>query len=213
MTDDKASRSQGMAKRQRRLFERLIDDLAHKAAYSRYGFFWIAFLSFLENTVLLFAVEPLFIPLMALHPQRTYRIATALLLGSVAGAVVTYGFGYLLFDLYGQAFVALFDSPQHFEQIKTDISDNGFLAIFLIGITPIPFQLGTLGAGVVGYNFAAFIAAVLISRAIRYYAQAVLVRWLGMQAHYWIERNKITFLVLCVIIVAAAMAYAGFLAG
>jgi len=62
-------------------------------------------------------------------------------------------------------------------------------AILLVGVTPIPFQAATLGAGGAGYPIPLFVLATLVARGIRYYGLALLVRLLGDRAQTVWERH------------------------
>ena len=184
------------------LFSRLI----HRAVCSRYSFLWFALISFLENTVVFIAIEPFVIPLMAVHHARTFFIATALLTGSIAGAIAAYFFGYFLFDTVGGGLISWLGVGEAYEEALARISEHGFAALFIIGVTPVPFQLGTLAAGVTGYSMPLFLLSVCLARSLRYYALALVVKWLGKGAEAWIGRHKVAFVVASFALIALFIA-------
>ena len=78
--------------------------------------------------------------------------------------------------------MALIGGQEAFEDFKVFMQAHGFWAILVAGVTPIPFQIAVLASGITGYALPGFIAAVLISRGLRYLGMAALVSWLGADA-------------------------------
>ena len=79
------------------------------------------------------------------------------------------------------------DAYQSFQQF---FSRHGFLAILLVGVLPIPFQVAMISAGLAGYPLHLFAAAV-IARALRYYGLAWLVQRFGEHALGLWKRNAL----------------------
>jgi len=156
---------------------------------TKWGMFWLGVLAMLESTIIPVTIELFAAPLMAVT-RRPYLIAHVILIGTLAGALVGYAAGALLNEPVIEPALAAMGWLDEYAGIKDDIRENGFWAVFLIGLTPIPFQIGTVGAGVVGYPIHLFVLAVLISRAIRYYAVAVIVDLLGRRAKKFIEQYQ-----------------------
>ena len=160
----------------------------------------------LEGTAVLFPLEPLFLPVMIARKSRAWVIALFLLVGNVAGAAMMYALGAWLAEPVIEPFVQFLDAADDYQQASEDLSEHGFLSLFLIGITPFPFQLGTAAAGAVGYPFGAFIVAVTLSRGLRYFALAALIMAVGASAKEFIERHEVSiFLAGIVVFVAVAV--------
>ena len=66
--------------------------------------------------------------------------------------------------------------------------DANFFAVFLAGLTPIPYKVITLSAGVFGVNLPVFVAASVLSRGLRFYAVAGLIRVFGEPIRDFIDR-------------------------
>lgn len=173
---------------------------------SDWMFLWLGVLAFLENTILLVAIEPLFIPVMAAQRSRAPLIAAVLVGGCLLGALATYWLAQALYEPVVQPFLEQMNLAADFEKVQGDVQERGFLAMFLIGVTPVPFQLGTIASGVIGLSLPAFIAAVTLSRAIRYGLLAILVMWLGRRAEKVLEKYELEILIGFLVLFAGIFA-------
>jgi membrane protein YqaA with SNARE-associated domain len=160
-----------------------------RLAESRIG---VAVLSFLESTVVPIPLETIIAPLMVSYTARAITIATAALVGCLLGSAVFYWVGRLALDpVVLPVLQALGLEPQFAELQEELASDaNAFVAVLLISLSPAPMQLATLGAGTVGANFLFYLAAIAVSRGVRYYGLAVLCRLIGERiAHFRIPKR------------------------
>lgn len=176
---------------------------AHALLYSRLMPLWLVVLSFLENTILLFPVEPLFIPAMAMRRRWAFAYAGLLTFGCVLGALATYWIAAAAFEPLVEPAMQAGGIMDDFETVRDDIKERGFWALFIVGISPIPFQLGTVGAGVVGMSLPEFAAAIALSRGVRYVALAALVYAVGWQAQDLIKRYETELIIGSLILFVA----------
>jgi len=149
---------------------------------SRYGLTLLGTMSFLETIIVPIPIELILIPYMAATPNRIWRIATAALAGCVTAAIVGYGVGGLLYESVGQWFIDTFDYQSRFQGFQAYFERHGFVAVVIVGILPIPFQLAMIAAGVASYSLVLFVAATILARGIRYYGLAWLVARFGERA-------------------------------
>ncbi|MCF6180189.1 MAG: DedA family protein, partial [Geopsychrobacter sp.] len=82
-----------------------------------------------------------------------------------------------------------------------------FWTVFAAGFTPIPYKVFTISAGAFGINLPVFILASLISRSLRFYLIAGLLRIYGDRARSFIERyfNLLTLAALLLFGLAVAL--------
>ncbi|MCQ0090978.1 YqaA family protein [Roseovarius sp. M141] len=140
----------------------------------------LATLSFAESTVVPIPLETIVVPLMIGHPRRALRIALAIWLGCLVGATLFYSVGLLLADPVVHPVLRAVGLEDEFRKISDDLSGGGFFwTIFLVSFSPVPMQLATLGAGTVGGNPLIFVAAIALSRGVRYFGLAVLAQLVG----------------------------------
>lgn len=163
-------------------------------------------LGFLEGSFVLAAMEPLFIPLMASRGRSAWVIALALLVGNVAGGLLMYGLGALMAEPVIEPFIRWMGAMESYTETMETLKENGFKTLFMIGITPFPYQVGTAAAGAVQYPLLPFLLAITLARGLRYFALAGLVMIIGARAQAWIaEHEKLimaTGLVLFVVLFA-----------
>jgi membrane protein YqaA with SNARE-associated domain len=163
---------------------------SRRIADSRWGDFGLFFASFSETTVVPVPMEVILIPHMAANRHRIWWLATVTLLGCLAGAVLGYAVGLLLFDTLGQWALDAFGWREDFEVFRQWFERIGFLAIVALGIVPIPFQTAMLLAGLTHYSFFLFVAAAVLARGIRYYGLAALVLAVGPYAETLWRRHS-----------------------
>ena len=149
---------------------------------SPHGLAWLGVLSALETIILPIPIELIMVPYMLARPQRIWLIAGVTLLGCVVGSLIGYTVGFFLFDSIGQPLLEWMNAQDAYDSFEKKFDDNGFLAILAIGVTPVPFQVALLAAGIAGYSMPLFLAAVGIARGLRYFGLALLVWLVGERA-------------------------------
>jgi membrane protein YqaA with SNARE-associated domain len=188
-------------------------ECARRLSQSRKGLWMIGVLSFLESTVLPFAIEIVLIPYMLARRDILWRIATVTTVGCLIGAAFGYGIGYFLYNSFGTWLVESLGWQQQFEDTRSWFESNGFWAVLAIGITPVPFQVAMLAAGAMKYSIAMFLLATAIARGIRYFGLALLVRLFGDRALDLWNRHKVPVAAGLTVVVVAVVAAQVFLGG
>ncbi|MEE2879451.1 MAG: VTT domain-containing protein [Pseudomonadota bacterium] len=164
-------------------------------------------IGFVENTIVVVPMEPLFVPLMALRRKTAWMVAAALLLGNVLGGLLMYWLGAALAEEAIQPLVSMLDAEDTYQQTMEKLKTDGFATLFMIGITPFPFQVGVAAAGAAGYNLVLFTLAVALSRSIRYFLLAGLVMLVGDKAEKMLKDHELELTIVGVILFAAFVVY------
>jgi len=138
--------------------------------------------SMLEAVIVPIPLELLLIPLFLIEQRRLWQLAAAALAGCLAGALAGYGLGAWLFDSLGVGLLQFAGGQDAFATFSDTLKQDGFMAIVMVGITPVPFQVAMLAAGAVGYSLWLFMLASAIGRGVRYFGLALLVRLTGKRA-------------------------------
>lgn len=160
-------------------------------ADSNYVLLAIFVASFLESLIIPIPLELILIPLFMHQRDRLWSIATMTLLGCLLGASVGYGIGFWFFDEAGDTILTWLGYHDAFEDFSTRFNEHGFATLLLVGVSPIPFQVGMLSAGSAEYPYGLFMLAALIARGIRYYGLALLVYWFGEAVlRWWQQYNR-----------------------
>lgn len=144
------------------------------------GLRMVALFGFLESTVLPAPLEAITVPLMLHRPGRAYRVAAALWIGLILGALSFYLLGRALYEPAVGPILDMLDLQRDFERLADRLTGQHlFWVLFLASLAPTPLQLATLGAGFVKADPVVFLTAVAAARAIRYFGVAWLCRVFG----------------------------------
>ncbi|WP_084395649.1 YqaA family protein [Henriciella aquimarina] len=162
---------------------------------------------FVENTAVVVPMEPLFLPLMAMRRRTAWLVAAALLLGNVLGGLLMYWLGAFFAEHAIQPLVTMLDAQDAYQQTLRKMQEDGFMTLFMVGITPFPFQVGTAAAGAAGYSIPLFIVAVTVSRSFRYFAEAGLVMLVGDRAEELMKKHELELTAVGLILFAAFCVY------
>jgi len=173
-----------------------------KFTKSRLAYPFIFVLCFLESIIFPFPQEVFMIPMMASDRDRIFKIAWFALLGSLLGAIVAYFIGMYLFESIGMYILNLYGLYETFTNFSNQVSEYGFLYVFVGGFTPVPFKIVTLSSGFIGINFLIFIAASIISRSIRFFLIGYIIWKFGEDIMKSFEKRLNTYLILFLIFIS-----------
>lgn len=169
---------------------KLTEEISGLVEQSRFREAALGLLSFLESTVLPIPLEVVLLPYLVAHRDRAWRAATAVTLGCILGALLGYAIGAGALAGPGDWLRSvMIDSPS--DDFESRFREGGFLAILLTGISPAPFQIAMLAAGATGYPLGLYLAAVILSRGLRYFGLVGLVLVFGGERaeRFW-ERSR-----------------------
>jgi len=134
--------------------------------------------------------DPLLMALCLGAPKRSLRFASIATLASVAGGVLGYLIGALAWTALSGFFFSYVPgvTPEAFQSIQEFYSRYDFFAVFLAGLTPIPYKVFTLSAGVFAINFPVFVLASVLSRGLRFFVVSGLIYLYGPAIGRFIDR-------------------------
>ena len=145
--------------------------------------------SFVESSFFPIPPDILLIPMILARPHEAWRLAALCTLASVAGGLLGYAIGYFLFDAIGRPILEFYGRMDRYEALKTAFDHWGVWIIILKGMTPIPYKLITIAAGVAQFKLGLFVAASIVSRSLRFFLIAALLWWFGDSVREFIERR------------------------
>jgi membrane protein YqaA with SNARE-associated domain len=134
--------------------------------------------------------DPLLIALCLGAAARSLRFAAAATVASVIGGIIGYGLGAGLWHVAEGWFFAYVPgvTPEAFASVQGLYDRYDFWAVFLAGLTPIPYKVFTLSAGVFAVNFPVFVIASVLSRGLRFFLLAGLIYRFGPPIARFIDR-------------------------
>jgi membrane protein YqaA with SNARE-associated domain len=154
-------------------------------------------LSFAESSFFPVPPDPLLLALCLGAPRRSFRFAVLATVGSVLGGVLGYAIGAGAWSVAQDLFFNYVPgvTPEAFDRVRDFYDRHGFVAVFLAGLTPIPYKVFTLASGVFGINFWVFVLASFLSRGLRFFVVGGLVFRFGQPIGRFIDRYFDTLVV------------------
>jgi len=147
--------------------------------------------------------DPLLLLLCLGRPRRSLWFAAVCSAGSVLGGALGYLIGAQFFAFLGQPIIDLYGLADKYEELRLVFEQNNFLAIFVAGLTPIPYKVFTIAAGTFQVHFLVFLLASVLSRSLRFFAQGVLVLLVGDRVKEfmdrWFEWLAVAFVILLIL--------------
>jgi len=168
---------------------RLYDWVLHWAD-TRYGAPALFLLAAAESSFFPIPPDPLLIALCLGAPGLSLRFAASCTAASVLGGIVGYGIGAGAWHLLQDWFFAYVPgvTPETFARVQGIYDRWDFWAVFLAGLTPIPYKVFTLAAGVFSINFPVFVLASVLSRGLRFFLLAGLIYRFGAPIKAFIDK-------------------------
>lgn len=154
------------------------------------GLWALAVLSFAESSFFPIPPDVLLIPLVFGAPKKWWRIALICTLASTAGGVFGWYIGHAAWDATQSFFFNYVPGFTHenFDFVRQSYQSNAFFAIFGAALTPIPYKIFTIAAGVCDVSMATLITASLLGRGGRFFAVALIIYFVGPKAKDFIDK-------------------------
>ena len=144
------------------------------------------------------------LPMMLAHRERALVTAAWCTFWSVMGGMLGYAIGSLFWHTAGVWLIGLLHIPlSEVEALRMKYAAHAYL-IMVQGLTPVPYKLVTISAGLANVPFAAFMLYSAITRSLRFIVlEGLLVYIFGDRARLFLERYMeavlVAFLVLVVL--------------
>jgi len=180
-----------------RAIRRLYDWVLHWAE-TPYGAPALFTLAFIESSIFPIPPDILLIALCIALPTKSWRFAAIASVGSLLGGIAGYGIGWGAWSLVSDFFFNYIPgfNQHNFDEVKALYDQYDFWVVFTAGFTFLPYKVITISAGLFKINFPVFVIASLISRSLRFFIVAELLRRFGSPVKVLIDKY---FNLLCVL--------------
>lgn len=183
---------------------RKLYDWVFSLARHRHASRSLAVVSFAESSFFPIPPDVMLAPMVLAKPERAYFYATVCTIASVLGGLLGYAIGMFL-EPVGMAILSSLGKADTFEASKALFQEHGAWVILIKGLTPIPYKLITISAGIFQFSLILFIVLSVITRAGRFFLVAfVLKRW-GPPMLKVVERRLALFTILGVIVLVGGL--------
>jgi membrane protein YqaA with SNARE-associated domain len=187
---------------------RRIYDWCIASADKPYALWILGAVAFAESSFFPIPPDIMLLPMSLARPARAWLFATLCTIASVAGGVLGYAIGALLYDSVGSWLINLYHLGDKVDAFRASYAEWGSVIILLKGLTPIPYKLVTITSGFAGYNIWLFILCSIIARGGRFFIVAVVLNRYGDVIRAEIEKRMGLWLTAFVILLAGGFVIA-----
>ncbi|MAL83339.1 MAG: hypothetical protein CMF11_03170 [Idiomarina sp.] len=185
-----------------KLFSALYDKVLSWAQHPRANII-LGLLSFAESVIFPIPPDVMLAPMAMTQPQKAWRLAFLTTVTSVAGGILGYFLGYWAYESLVLPAVETLGYQDKLLTVQGWFADWGVWIVFIAGFSPIPYKLFTVTAGVMQIAFFPFVIASAISRGMRFYLVAWLLRTggpeMGVKLREYVDRIGWTLVILVII--------------
>ena len=145
--------------------------------------------AFTEAFIFPIPPDPFLIALIVVNKKKFIFYSFLCTIFSVLGGITGYYIGFIFWDEIGvhiTEYLALTDQINSFKGLY---NANGSLAVFIAGVSPIPYKLVTIISGISSMNFFYFCFFSLLSRGLRFFLIGFLIFWFGSRVQSFIENR------------------------
>lgn len=170
------------------MLRKIYDWMMRKAADDKAP--WaLGVVSFIESSFFPIPPDVMLIPMVMANRQKAWWYATIATVTSVLGGLLGYAIGYYLYEAVGIPILEFYGKANALDSFIAFVHDYGVPAVIIKGMTPIPYKVVTIAAGVAKMDLLAFVGASIIARAMRFYLVAGLLYFFGEPIRDFIEKR------------------------
>jgi membrane protein YqaA with SNARE-associated domain len=166
-----------------RLYNWTMGLAAHPQALS-----WLALISFIESSIFPIPPDVLLVAMVLAARDKAILHASVCTIASVVGGWLGYAIGFYLFEAIGQPILELYHYTEQFKTFQQTFNEYGAWIVLIKGLTPIPYKLITITAGVTHLDLMVFTLASIASRGMRFFLVAGLLWKFGPPIRTFIEQ-------------------------
>ncbi len=167
----------------RRLYDWTLSLAGHRHALPA-----LAVVAFVESSIFPIPPDVLLLPMVLAAREKAWRIALVATLASVAGGLLGYGIGALLYDTLGQPLLAFYGYEARFAEFQARYAEWGAWIVAFFGFTPFPYKVITIASGAADLDLWVFMTASTLSRGARFFLVAALLWHFGPAIRAFVER-------------------------
>jgi membrane protein YqaA with SNARE-associated domain len=149
----------------------------------------LAIIAFLESSIFPVPPDAMIVPMVLARPHAAWRIALIATAGSVVGGLAGYFIGYALLETVGEWIIRLYGLEGKVTEFQHAYAEWGLWIILIKGLTPVPYKLVTITAGLARFDLFTFIWASVVTRGARFFLAAALLKYFGPHIRAEVERR------------------------
>ena len=184
------------------LLRKLYDWTLEKSKDPKASWF-LAIISFSESSFFPIPPDIILIPMIIAKRAKAWFFAFICTISSVLGGVAGYLIGYFFYLTIGEFIIEFYSYQSEYSDFQTKYEGEIWLwCVFFAGLTPFPFKIITIASGALKINIISFITIALVSRGLRFYLVATLLKFFGNYIKEYIDKyfNILTFVFFILLI-------------
>ena len=184
-----------------KIFRKLYNWTLEKSSQKEAPWF-LSIISFAESSFFPIPPDIILIPMVLAKKTKAFFFALICTISSVAGGMLGYFIGLVLFNSIGIFLVNFYHLGDSVNEFKNYYNAYGAWIVIIAGFTPFPFKVITIASGLFQLNFVIFILCALISRGARFYLVSGLLYLFGEKIKIFIDKyfNILTILFFILLI-------------
>lgn len=149
-------------------------------------------------------IDITFLPISIASPKRAFQFALWATLGSILGGILAYYIGMEFMASVGKAIVGFYGTQETWDELLlTFRGEYAEWTLIVASVTPLPFAVATIAAGVAQMDFTNFVLISIMGRAFRFFALALLIYLFGPAVQVFLDKySRIIAIVFFVSFVA-----------
>ena len=167
---------------------RKLYDWVFSLARSRHATPALAVISFAESSFFPVPPDVMLAPMILARPEKAY----------------CYAIGYYLTDL-GLWLMNVLGHSDGLAEFQHWFDRWGLAVILVKGLTPIPYKLVTIASGLAAFSFPVFVAASVVTRGARFFAEAWVLRRWGPAMLAQVEKRLAMWSIIGIVVLVGAV--------
>lgn len=163
----------------------------------------LGIISFIESSFFPIPPDIMLVPMVIANRAKAWWYASIATVSSVLGGAFGYFIGSTLFETIGKPILDFYGKGQSLDTFSQWFNEWGVWIILAKGMTPFPYKVLTITAGVAHMPFMEFMLASVVARAMRFYLVAGLLYFFGEPIRDFIERRLTLVLTVSLILIIA----------
>ncbi|HEY8571972.1 YqaA family protein [Phenylobacterium sp.] len=185
------------------MFRKLYEWVMRLAA-SRHAPASLAAVSFAESSFFPIPPDVMLAPMVLARREKAFLYAGICTIASVIGGLLGYAIGVFL-EPVGMFILSIFGHPEGREEFQHWFDQYGLAVILAKGLTPIPYKLVTITAGFARFDLFTFIWASVLTRGVRFFAVAAILKYAGPAMLAEFERRMTLYSILLLVLLIGGL--------
>lgn len=156
----------------------------------------LGLVAFAESSFFPIPPDTILVPMALARPKRAFLYALICTLASVAGGLLGYAIGALLYATLGKWLIHVYGYGARVNEVRALYAHWGWAIILIKGLTPIPFKIVTITSGLLAYSLPLFVLLCFITRGARFFLLAAVLNRYGAPINGLLEKYFGYFLLL-----------------